>query len=352
MGESTTSNLKPNEFVIPENQGYACTDIKISRIVEFLMTELEPVNLESIDPDDSTCSICQKKFHISNEMKLSHTPVRTVCGHIFGKPCITTWLDPLFCVDSDSINVSSTGNTSCPVCHRTFFPAAYLRTIEYLAVRLWFWDKAYAIAGVARSQKEEHTRKYLWDYVKYSRSVNEFHLPGNLEYLTLANAQSLLVEFSKTLKTPALTPVQEDLRKTLRRLGLNGLREIKNKLENGLSLFSCIFDSESESGYISEAVDALMTLSLEKNGEDEEDKEGKQERKDEQSSEDEYDSDEDYRVPELYHPQQYGHHHHHDDDEDRETIQWRNIVMLVVGTICVGCVLSARFILGGSRERK
>ena len=96
-----------------------------------------------------------------------------------------------------------------------------------------------------------------------------------------------------------------------------------------------------------------MTLSCKEDGEDEEDEEEEtQERKNEQNLEDEYDSDEDYRVPELYLPQPYGHHHRHDGDEDRENIQWHHIAMLVIGTICVGCVFSARFILGGSRAKK
>lgn len=70
-------------------------DIEVSQRAEFLMTKLESVPLENLDPDDRQCGICQQEYCVSEDVKLSHPPVKTLCGHIFGKPCLIKWLDPL-----------------------------------------------------------------------------------------------------------------------------------------------------------------------------------------------------------------------------------------------------------------
>ena len=134
------------------------------------MTELEPVHLEDLDPDGRDCAICKEEFRVSEDPKLSHTPVKTVsCGHIFGKPCIIKWLDPLCYWGSregqesviHNLNPSTikAGNTTCPTCQRKFFFEPYREPMDSLASRLWLWDKAYAYAGVARTRTEEHPRK-------------------------------------------------------------------------------------------------------------------------------------------------------------------------------------------------
>lgn len=85
MEESISRNPQPNEFVTPHNVVYAMTDMETWEMIEFLMT-LEPVNSESLDPDDRVCGICQLEFTV---------PVKTVCGHVFCEECIIAWLDPL-----------------------------------------------------------------------------------------------------------------------------------------------------------------------------------------------------------------------------------------------------------------
>lgn len=70
------------------------TDIKKWEVVEFLMTKLEPVNLEGLGPGKRLRTIYLQEFHVFEHVRLSHAPVK-YCGHILGKPCHVTWLDPL-----------------------------------------------------------------------------------------------------------------------------------------------------------------------------------------------------------------------------------------------------------------
>ena len=166
MEESATRHPKPNEFVIPENEAYAMTDIRTWKIAEFLMTELEPVDLETLDRDDRECAICQQEFCISKDVKLSHVSVKTVCGHIFEKFCIIKWLDPLCFwgltegAEPEVLDMGADfedGKTSCPTCRNEFFPKTTLEPMEALSARLWMWDAFYTAAGIALSEKEERS---------------------------------------------------------------------------------------------------------------------------------------------------------------------------------------------------
>ncbi|MCJ1264183.1 hypothetical protein MMC22_004054 [Lobaria immixta] len=217
--EGITQLSKPNAFVIDEYEAYAMVDINLWYAVEFLLTKLEPVQLEDVDPDDRTCTICQEEYHVSGDNKLSHTPVRTPCGHIFGQPCIMKWLDPLcyWEVDEDSeteVLLDQT-KTSCPKCRRVFFPETTRMALHAIASRLWYWDLIYACVGVARSEKEERSREHLWQYIEYCRSINEFTVrrPFALEMVRLC--EDLFLLFASQLKNQTLTPVQERLRNRL-----------------------------------------------------------------------------------------------------------------------------------------
>ena len=95
MEEKSAQTPKPNEFSIPAHEAYAMADIETWQAVEFLLTKLEPVHLEDLDNDNRECTICQQEYCNSEDAKVSHPPVKTVCGHVFGKPCIIKWLDPL-----------------------------------------------------------------------------------------------------------------------------------------------------------------------------------------------------------------------------------------------------------------
>ena len=165
MEKSKSRDPKPNEFVIPDTEVYAVTDVKTWEVIEFLMTKLEPVNLGDLDPNDRVCVICQLEFCVSKCARLSRPPVKTVCGHVFCEKCIIKWLDPL--EDTDPLLFErdtdyEKSNTCCPVC-RNAFSSKYIdrEPMEELAAHLWIWDNAYAFAGVARSEKEEYSRKYL-----------------------------------------------------------------------------------------------------------------------------------------------------------------------------------------------
>ncbi|MCJ1262465.1 hypothetical protein MMC22_002335 [Lobaria immixta] len=234
--EGPSQNSQPNELVIPDDEAYAMTQIETWEVVQFLMTKLKSVHLEDLDPDDRRCAICQEEFLISEDERLSHAPIETVCGHIFGKTCIIKWLDPLCywgltegadpVIHNINITVIEDANTSCPKCRKNFFPMAFREPMELLAARLWFWDNAYAFAGVARSEKEERSRKDLWNYVKYCRSINEFKLSDNMELELIEGAQRNLAYFANQLKNQALTPVQEGLRTKLEEISEYDLKDI------------------------------------------------------------------------------------------------------------------------------
>lgn len=231
MEESSAPNPQPNEFFIPDTHAYAFTNIEICTAAEFLMTKLEPVSFEQLDRDDRVCVICQEEFCISSSVKRSHPPVKTVCGHIFGKRCIIKWLDPL-CFwgpsqnDTYQLVPDDIGKTTCPMCRHGFFPQSPIEPMELLAHRLSFWDNAYASAGVARSATEERSRRLLWDYVTYCRSIDEHILDPELELLLDEDAQELLSDFAKLLKeTRSLTAEQERLRTRLERIGRKDLAQ-------------------------------------------------------------------------------------------------------------------------------
>ncbi|MCJ1268016.1 hypothetical protein MMC22_007902 [Lobaria immixta] len=223
--ESTTQTSKPNAFEVAGNEAYAMVHINLWHAVEFLLTKLEPVQIEDVEPNDRTCTICQQEYHVSEDTKICHAPVKTPCGHIFGQPCIMKWLDPLcyWEVDEDSetdvhearANLLDQIKTSCPTCRQVFFPGTTRLALGALAARLWYWDLIYAFVGVARSVKEEQSREHLWQYIEYCRTINELtlHRPFALEMIRFC--ENLLYLFAFRLESQALTPVQERLRNRL-----------------------------------------------------------------------------------------------------------------------------------------
>ncbi|MCJ1423351.1 hypothetical protein MMC29_001234 [Sticta canariensis] len=251
MEGTTAPTPKPNEFVIPETTAYAMTDMETGEIAEFLMTRLEPVNPEYLDPDDGVCAICQQEFRVSEDVRHSHTPVMTICGHVFGKRCIIKWLQPLNCwglkeednpypePDDDS---SDRGNSSCPICRQAFVSECRREPMEFLAHRLSFWDTAYATVGVARSEKEEHTRKYLRELVEYCRSIDEHEPSEELKQVIEEGAQEVFLAFARILKNQTLTAVQENLRAKLERIGRKDLA--KCAFENGAYVFDLDRDDD------------------------------------------------------------------------------------------------------------
>lgn len=192
------------------------------KAVEFLLTKLEPIDLEDLDSSHRVCVICQEELGGSEDDKQSHAPVRTVCGHIFGKRCISKWLDPLRfwgLVDEDrNRDHDEPGQSTCPTCRRVFFGTHMTEPLDFLAGRLSFWDSAYASAGVARSTTEELSRKHLWEYVEYCRSINE-QVPCEPARLKIQEALYWMFRHwtKVVLKAQFLTPEQEILRQKLER---------------------------------------------------------------------------------------------------------------------------------------
>lgn len=289
MDPSITRDPNPNEFSIPDDEAYARTEIETVEAIEFLLTKLEPIILESLDPDQRTCPICRQDYHFSEDAKLSHLPVQMECGHIFGKLCITRWLDPIcFYGTSERFRQDvqgamergelDTGKTSCPTCRRVFFPETSVQPLEMLATPLWLWDQAYAFAGVARSPKEERSRRVLLEYVEYCRSVNQARMFRRTEYRFLEMAQRELRSFAESLQTQELTPVQEDLREELERLGTEDWKEMFCRKYVPVLY---VVDGESQSEHQLESPSKMETSSHEENEEDE-DQTGENDEQDEQ----------------------------------------------------------------------
>lgn len=234
---------KPNEMVLLENEGYAMTHVWTGAAAEFLMTKLVPIAPEDLRLDDQ-CAICHEKLFDSENAKLSHAPVKTECGHIFGRECIIRWLDPMCWWSSVEDDASSEEmeaivngrKRDCPVCRRVFFPNTWVAPMENLAQRLSFWDMAYASAGVARSEKEERSRQYMWQYVIFCRSVDEHEVNWQREVGILRFSQLLLLAFALELRDRGLTPEQEKLRKKLERIGRKDLT--KCPFENDSFVFN------------------------------------------------------------------------------------------------------------------
>ena len=295
MEEHTSSTPRPNEFIIPVSHAYADTFIEIAETAEYLTTKLEPLNLETLGPEDRVCVICQQELHVSDDVKLSHAPVRTVCGHTFGRACITKWLDPLcywvFPQDSErqiddmTEDLLEHGKTSCPTCRRPFFDKEFLEPMELLAARLVLWDHAYAYVGIARSEKEERSRKYLWKHVKYCRSINDVEVYGGSEYDFLQGAQKALLEFAISLKEQTLSAVQEDLRGMLQVLGEMDLRDLLKDIDFSDIPWSVAYNGDPESE--PRSADATINPHEEEGVEEDEEEDGGEEDEEEEEEEEE-----------------------------------------------------------------
>lgn len=224
MDETAAQAPQPIEFVIPESEAYAMTAIEIWQVIEFLLTKLEAVDLEELHENDRVCPICHQEFSISEDVKRTHPPVKTVCGHIFGKKCIMKWLDPLrewgLKEDLEAAgDLDDDPRSDCPICRRVFVPRCGAEPLENLALRLVIWDSAYDSVEVTRSEKEERSREHLWEYVNYCSSIDEKDIDGREEWDLQCDTLLLLADWAKRLKQPNLTPEQENLRDKLERCG-------------------------------------------------------------------------------------------------------------------------------------
>lgn len=87
-------------------------------------------------------------------------------------------------------------------------------------MRLWYWDNAYTSAGVARSEKDERTRKYLREYVDDCELFEADSQEEEVFYdmVVQEDTSELFREFVQSLKNPTLMPVQESRRNELERI--------------------------------------------------------------------------------------------------------------------------------------
>ncbi|MCJ1424284.1 hypothetical protein MMC29_002171 [Sticta canariensis] len=243
MEESEAQAPKPNELVFYPCEDYALASAETTEAAEFLMTKLEPINLEDDDLGTQVCPICQQDFSDSEDVK--HTPVKITCGHIFGKICIIRWLNPLCGWGLKENDVEAVtwpdciGRSGCPICRKSFFDGGMIEPMEDLAQRLSFWDMAYAAAGVAWSARQERSRKILWEYVAYCRSMNDYESD---DQWTLGLAQARLWRWARNLKYEKLTPLQESLRVKLDRIGRKDLT--KCAFNNGSYVFDLDRDDD------------------------------------------------------------------------------------------------------------
>ncbi|MCJ1467435.1 hypothetical protein MMC07_006060 [Pseudocyphellaria aurata] len=230
MEEESTSEA--NEFFIPDFAGYA--DINMARCVsaQCLLTDFQHIEIADLDPNDRECEICHEEFSVSEDLMLSHPPVRTPCGHIFGDNCLMMWLETMYVWSSTDPDpdgdVTNTGtqmsNTSCPKCRHNLIYSLTKVRVEELAHLILFWDQAYAFAGVTRTEHEKNCRDPIVRYIKYFCATHERKtLHKNLSFKLDRKAQHQLWRFANFLKTQTLSSELENQRVRLERIARKDL---------------------------------------------------------------------------------------------------------------------------------
>ncbi|MCJ1467423.1 hypothetical protein MMC07_006048 [Pseudocyphellaria aurata] len=239
MEESTSES---NEFIIPDLAGYAWMDIATCEAADFLMTLLEPVEMKDLDPDDRLCTICQEEFYFSESLEISHTPVKTPCGHVFGHNCLMTWHETMYAwsnsdpkPDADDFDIRmEMSNASCPNCRRECFPRQLKDSVEALEHRIAFWDVAYASAGVTRTEKETRCRDHVVRYIKYFNVAHKLEpLHIKLMWELDGTAQIDLLDFTNFQKAQRLSSELENRRIRLERIAKKNLSKCCNLIGGG-----------------------------------------------------------------------------------------------------------------------
>jgi hypothetical protein len=88
-------------------RGRATDDMKMPLLLAFsFAATLGIVEISEISRDDMRCSLCWNDFD-EVTLGIEHIPVKTPCGHLFGKKCL---VDALHC-----------DNTRCPMCRRHLY---------------------------------------------------------------------------------------------------------------------------------------------------------------------------------------------------------------------------------------
>lgn len=200
------------------NSIYAVTNGMTLELAEFLVEELKPVNLEDLGPEHPLCIICKAEVCTSEDGKPSHAPVKTPCGHFFGKKCIRLWVDHRSFYSDFKALLPRFIHTGCPTCQEVLNRNFKGESTQLVEQRLLIWDRAYSRAGILRSDYEDSTRKLLWAYVEGYREIDEDE-PLDAD-LVLSSAEERFMTWIHCLKSHNLSPEQEYLRKQLERFAV------------------------------------------------------------------------------------------------------------------------------------
>ncbi|MCJ1467883.1 hypothetical protein MMC07_006508 [Pseudocyphellaria aurata] len=244
------SRVKPeNMFRLCPDEVYAGTSISDWLAIVHHLEFLKPVQLEDLGIEAEECDICREPFDSADndDEEPSEQPVILPCGHIFGKNCLSNWINiksghefpefeesltdenPLIFHDLLPKSVEPTidrlAEFSCPKCRRSFKIPTSGEPAPFIEARLRFWDSAYQKLSIVRSATEEVSRNDLWKFVnifkgkqtevRRSRKRSSFEL----------RAQVSAMRFALRRAHWGLTPLQRTLRDGMFDLGCCGLHD-------------------------------------------------------------------------------------------------------------------------------
>lgn len=207
--ETVTFNIAPG-FV------YAEVSEELLDNLLFLKEDLVEVDFEDIKHEHKDCGICHMPFDESREDP--HSPVRMPCSelHVFGKKCITTWLQPFKAPrksSSDPVNRVGGERNNCPMCRFPFFELQQKpETLSCVEYRIEIWDFAYKTFGIQRSEIEEESRSKLLEILPGFRKQEGEQLDKQQKKRDQTRSFLKLMNFARHLQDfNDLTPKQEQV---------------------------------------------------------------------------------------------------------------------------------------------
>lgn len=184
------SRAKPeNMFRLCPDEVYAGTSITDWIAVVHHLEFLDPIQLEDLETKAEECDICREPFDPANkgDNESSEQPVILPCGHIFGRECLTSWInrksghefpeDEVSVIEANPLiyhelipnsaipTIDRLADFTCPKCRQCFQIPTSGEPAPVIEARLRFWDAAYQKLGIVRSATEEVSRKDLWRFV-------------------------------------------------------------------------------------------------------------------------------------------------------------------------------------------
>lgn len=130
------------------------------------------------------------------------------------------------------------GKSGCLICQHGSFPKSTAALMEILVHGLFL--------GIARSEKEERSRRQLWDYPNRCRLIDAHELGREMEFYLDESAQELLLDIARSLKkNQTLTAEQEHPRGKLEPIRQKDLA--KCAFKNGSYVFDIDRDDNERS---------------------------------------------------------------------------------------------------------